>query len=537
MTKAALALADTFEFDVAESTAAVGTLMKSGMVKDGTEALDLLAAAAQKLPSAFREELPALTKEYGEFFDQLGFTGPDMMGLLAEAAKNPVFELDKVGDAIKELSLRLADTAAVTEPLKDLGLDVEEIQGLVNEGKGTQAFDQIVGALKDVDDQTERTALQAALFGGPGEDMGNTLLKLSADGAASANGLADVAGASKDVTDSMEASPAQQLDSIMRTLSATLGEALAPALSAVAGFAAEHPALFKGIAIAVTFLAVALAIGAAAQWAMNAALLANPVMWVVIAVIALIAAIVAIAVKTTWFQDLWSAMTSGVGAAWDWLWALLSAGFGLLGDGWDWLADHVGGAVGTAIGFILGLGAVPGIVGGFFARMGSAAAGKIGDLIGWVRGIPGRVRSAVGDLGSLLYGAGRAVIRGLVNGVMSAVGWLGDKLAGITAMIPSWKGPMAVDLRLLEPSGAAIMSGLVDGIDGGEAALQRRLAAVTASIPANISTAVNTAAGARGGPPRMVLDVRGGEDALVRLIRSWVREGGDGSAESFFSQS
>ncbi|MFC3238231.1 phage tail tape measure protein, partial [Streptomyces nitrosporeus] len=143
LTKSALALADTFEFDVGESTQAMGTLLKTGLAKDGAGAMDLLAATAQKLPLAMREELPVLVREYGEFFDQLGFTGPEMMGVLAEAAKNPTFEIDKMGDALKEFTLLMADTDAVKDPLTALGLSVKEIQTLMNEGKGTEAFDQV----------------------------------------------------------------------------------------------------------------------------------------------------------------------------------------------------------------------------------------------------------------------------------------------------------------------------------------------------------------------------------------------------------
>ena len=62
------------------------------------------------------------------------------------------------------------------------------------------------------------------------------------------------------------------------------------------------------------------------QWLLNAALTANPIGLIIVAVAALVAIIVLIATKTTWFQDLWRAAWGGIkkaaSAVWDWLKAL-----------------------------------------------------------------------------------------------------------------------------------------------------------------------------------------------------------------------
>lgn len=50
----------------------------------------------------------------------------------------------------------------------------------------------------------------------------------------------------------------------------------------------------------------------AAQWAWNAAQLASPTTWIILAIVALIAVIVLIATKTKWFQTAWR-------VAWDWI--------------------------------------------------------------------------------------------------------------------------------------------------------------------------------------------------------------------------
>ncbi|MDX3235648.1 hypothetical protein PV392_08105 [Streptomyces sp. ME03-5709C] len=555
LTKDAQALSDTFEYDVAESTQAAGTLIKSGLAKDGTEAFDLLTAAAQKLPPAFREELPDVVKEYSEFFDQLGFSGPQAFGLLTEAAKNPTFELDKLGDAMKEFSLRLADTKAVEAPLKTLGLNVKDIQKLVDTGQGTKAFDQITDALRGVESQTKRTALQAALFGGPGEDLGNSLLEIDASAAAATSGMDDAAGSAKNVTDSMQASPAQAWDSIMRTVSTTLGETLAPALEAVSGFLKDNPGLIEAITPVVLALAVALGIWAIAQWAINSALLANPVTWIILGIVALIAVIVLIATKTTFFQDMWHAMVDGVTAAWNWLWEKLQQGFafltdlflnwtgpgllikhwdtitGAVGDAIDWVQDKVMDGVNIVLATIAWFGRLPGMVGDYFGRLYTAARNKIDSLLETVRGIPDRVRRAVGDLGSLLYDAGANIIRGLIRGVTGMIGNLQQRFSSITNMIPDWKGPMTVDMRLLEPSGAALMTGLMAGVSSEVPSLHSQLQDITTSIPGNVRSGVSRAASAANSGP-MVLELRSdgsaAADAILQLVRDAVSDrGGD----------
>ncbi|MEU9654188.1 hypothetical protein AB0E00_35570 [Streptomyces sp. NPDC048110] len=447
LSKDALALSKTFEFDLGEATAAAGNLIKSGLAKDGTEAMDLLAATAQKVPAAMREELPALTKEYSEFFSQLGFTGPEMFGLLAQAAKDPNFELDKLGDAVKEFSLRLADTGAAKEPLKELGLDVAHIQKLVNTGQGTKAFDEVVTALKNVDDQTKRTSLQAALFGGPGEDMGRTLLNLKAGGAAAATGLDDAAGSAKEVTDRMEASPGQQFDSIMRTLSTTLGETLLPLLNRFSALLKEHPDLVRTLVPLILLLGAGLAGAAAAQWAMNSALLANPMTWVVLGVLALIAAIVLIATKTTWFQDTWDAVWGGIKTAFnatvDWLKDAFSW-FGTLpgqfadwfGDVKDWsvrklseLVSWVGGLPGRLLDELSDLASdLSGAASGAFQSMKDGAVRQTLGLITYARNLPGNLAGALSSQAYRFYNIGLDFVYGIWDGISAAGGWLWSKI-------------------------------------------------------------------------------------------------------------
>lgn len=150
-----------------------------------------------------------------------------------------------------------------------------------------------------------------------------------------------------------------------------------------------------------------------------------------------------------------------------------------LSQAWHTARRFAGNIVSSIVGFFSSL---PGKVGRFFARVGDAIRDRFNDAVGFVRGIPGRILSALGNLGGILYGAGRSIITGLIHGIESAFGWLRDKLSFVTNIIPSWKGPLSVDRKLLAPAGRAIMGGLIGGIQSETAALQSTLGLVTSAI-------------------------------------------------------
>jgi phage-related protein len=83
-------------------------------------------------------------------------------------------------------------------------------------------------------------------------------------------------------------------------------------------------ALYQSIVTTATLIATGV------QAAYNAVLAANPYVLIVLAIIALIAVIVLIAKKTTWFQDIWRAMTRGIRAAWDWCVEMVKKGFNFI---------------------------------------------------------------------------------------------------------------------------------------------------------------------------------------------------------------
>ena len=106
------------------------------------------------------------------------------------------------------------------------------------------------------------------------------------------------------------------------------------------------------------------------------------------------------------------------------------------------------------------------------------------DLIGYVKRIPGMILSALGDVGHLLWNAGKAILDGLLGGLKSAwntvSGWVGN----VAGWISNLKGPLEKDKVLLVPHGQAIMDGLLKGMKSRVGQLKTFLGGVAHTITA-----------------------------------------------------
>ncbi|AIG78468.1 Hypothetical protein AJAP_28150 [Amycolatopsis japonica] len=104
------------------------------------------------------------------------------------------------------------------------------------------------------------------------------------------------------------------------------------------------------------------------------------------------------------------------------------------------------------------------VVSGAWQMIKGAVSAAINTVIHYVRDMPGRILSALGNLGDLLWKAGKAIIDGLLRGLKAAWGAVTDFVGGIASWIKNNKGPISYDRRLLVPAGKAIMNGLHEGL-------------------------------------------------------------------------
>lgn len=181
-TKGAYALADTFGYDVAESARAAKAMMTNFGVS-GEEAMGLIAAGAQN-GLDYSGELIDSINEYSVQFSKLGFSADDMFNIFQQGTDSGAWNLDKVGDAVKEFSIRSIDGSKTTvHAFEALGLNADEMMKTFAAGgeDASIAFQGVLTSLMDMDDQVMRDAIGVELFGTQWEDLGVEAMAAMAD--------------------------------------------------------------------------------------------------------------------------------------------------------------------------------------------------------------------------------------------------------------------------------------------------------------------------------------------------------------------
>lgn len=184
-----------------------------------------------------------------------------------------------------------------------------------------------------------------------------------------------------------------------------------------------------------------------------------------------------------------------VEAIWTAAWGGLKAFFSNV---WQGIVTVITGARNTIINVIDGIKVIVDRIRSFFNQLRDAASGGVGSLIAFVAGIPGKVLSAIGNLGSLLYNAGKSIIQGLINGISDMVGRVKDAVSNVLSAArnllpfsPAKEGPFSGKGWTLY-SGQSISDALAEGIMG------HADRAVNATY--QLVSKVNTAAGAQVSP-------------------------------------
>lgn len=187
--------------DQQESLRAIKVLMEQfGM--SASEAMDYLTKGFQENLNFSGEFLDTIS-EYSTYFNEFGFDADQMFAKLKSGAESGAFQLDKVGDAMKEFSLRAKDGSKTSEEsFKALGLNANKMTKEFNAGGDTakKAFETVVKALKNTEDETVRNTASVGLFGTQFEDLGEKAFDAMLE---AGKGLKDVEGATKKASDAL----------------------------------------------------------------------------------------------------------------------------------------------------------------------------------------------------------------------------------------------------------------------------------------------------------------------------------------------
>ncbi|MGN0149473.1 MAG: phage tail tape measure protein, partial [Clostridia bacterium] len=176
----AIALRDTFGYDIQESVNSANMLIKQfGM--SGTEAFNLIAQGTQLGLNKNGDFLDTIN-EYSVHFKQIGISAEGMFNAIANGTANGAFSVDKLGDAVKEFGIRVKDGTG-DEAFQALGLSAEEMKKAFVSGgaAGEQAFKSVTNALFSMDDKVQQNLLGVQLFGTMWEDLGVEGVKALSD--------------------------------------------------------------------------------------------------------------------------------------------------------------------------------------------------------------------------------------------------------------------------------------------------------------------------------------------------------------------
>jgi phage-related minor tail protein len=379
ITKSALTVADTFGLDVNDAVSAVGQLMKTGLAPDAQSAFDLISRAEQQGVDKAGDLLDTIT-EYSTQFRKLGLDGPTAMGLLSQGLQAGARDADTVADAIKEFSIRAIDGSQTSAAaFQGLGLNAKAMTEQIAKGgpAAEQGLGTVLDRLRAVKDPATQAQLAVGLFGTKAEDLGQALYALDPSKAAQA--LGTVAGATNQLGDAVNNTAQNKIETIKRgfeTWTNSMVQTQGPigdlsgvlvAFGGPIGQAATALGLLTPVLI--TMGTTLFTVVIPAVWSFTAALLANPITWVVIAVVALIAVIVLMITHLddvkrvagdvfgwigdrlswvgqrfadvgNWFRDRWNdafaAVKTTISNVWDWFGSKvdwISGLFGRIGDG------------------------------------------------------------------------------------------------------------------------------------------------------------------------------------------------------------
>lgn len=143
--------------------------------------------------------------------------------------------------------------------------------------------------------------------------------------------------------------------------------------------------------------------------------------------------------------------------------------------------------------------------------LGSAVSSGVKNVIGFFKSLPGKILSALGNLGKLLLQKGKDLVRGFVNGIKSLPGAIKNALLNL---IPGPLKKFAKALGLSSPSrvfqhfGEMTVAGYVQGIDKGQRAVTTAtLSMANAALIGGRGLAPTVAAGSLTGPGAGVPDM------------------------------
>lgn len=446
-----LSVANAFDQDLGGVTTAVGQMMRTGMAKDATEALDIITSGLQSNTRAGDDLLDTFT-EYPALFERLGIDGKTATGLIAQGLDAGARSTDLVADALKEFQIRATDgSEASSDAFAALGIDAAAMTKQIAEGGegASSGLDKVLDSLRGMEDPVARNAAAVGLFGTQAEDLGGALYAL--DPSAATDALGEVGGAATALGDTMRDNAQTTITEFTREVQTSFSEIAAQAIPVIEPVIAklkEFAPILGPLAVVIGILSGAFlvingamkayaaiqAIQTAAQWANNTAWLASPITWIILAVIAGIALLVTAIVLVV---KHWDTIKEKAVEVWQtvigWIQSVI-----------DWIQVRIVTAIAIVVARFL-------VIRATAIAVFQAVIQWVRDAVSWLGSkLTAPITRALQFFYNLRDGA-VGVFQSIINWVKNAIDWIGNLAANA---VPGWaKSLLGMESRsmMIEP--------------------------------------------------------------------------------------
>lgn len=476
LTQQAITLDELYGIDMNETLRGVNSLMQQyGLTAQ--EAMDYIVVGTQNGLDK-TNELGDNLSEYAGKFSQAGYSASEYFQLLDNGLKNGAYNLDKVNDAINEVTTRLVD-GTIGESIGSFSTKTQELFTSWQNGGATQkqVIDSIVADIGNCTNQQEALNLAALAFGTMAED-GN--LKFITSLTSVGSTYDSVKGSAQGMFDATT-TPMQQMESNTRKLQQALvplGEKLAELANAIlpplvsvittiGGWFERLPGPVQNFVIilgallaAFTALTPVIAAISVAMGALNISML--PIIAVIAAVAAAIAGIIAIIQNwgaiTQWFGELWNTICTGIGAMVDSLKAWFSNLWTHLQSVWEGICNVVQTAVmllGSIIQGAIDIITLPfqmiwenckGIVSSVWEGIKSVVSSAIHAVSSTISSVMGAIKNVI----STVWNAISSKVSSVLNAIKTTVSTIFNAVKSVASSV--WNGIKS------------LISSVVDGI-------------------------------------------------------------------------
>ena len=468
LTQQAITLEELYGIDMNETLRGVNSLMQQyGLTAQ--EAMDYIVVGTQNGLDK-TNELGDNLSEYAGKFSQAGYSASEYFQLLDNGLKNGAYNLDKVNDAINEVTTRLVD-GTIGESIGSFSTRTQELFTSWQNGGATQkqVIDSIVADIGNCTNQQEALNLAALAFGTMAED-GN--LKFITSLTSVGSTYDSVKGSAQGMFDATT-TPMQQMEANTRKLQqalvplgqklAELANAILPPLVAVittiGGWFERLPGPVQNFVIilgallaAFTALTPVIAAISVAMGALNISML--PIIGVIAAVAAAIAGIIAIIQNwgaiTQWFGNLWNTICTGIGSMVETLKTWFTNLWTHLQNVWNGICNVVQTAV-MLLGSII-QGAVQIITlpfqmiwencKGIVASVWNAIKSVVSSAIQAVSGVISSVMGTIQNVMSSIWNAISSKVSSVVNAIKNTVTTVFNAIKSVASSV--WNGIKSV---------------------------------------------------------------------------------------------